>query len=271
VTIPNKRNVTLTIVYQDIILGVSHTSSIEVANLCKSFAGSHKSVRIQALDNLCFSCSPGLIYGLIGPNGSGKTTCLRILSGLIQPTTGTVNVAGVDLMRNFDEVYKRVGYVSSEAQPYNYLTPREFLLYCGRLAQVGNLHERVDSLMQQLGIDRFQNRLCGALSTGMKQRVAIARAIVHEPEVLIFDEPTAGLDILSRRDVLDMLATHKSAGRTILFSTHSPAEAQALCDCLLIVSNGRIIAKGTTCEILTKSGTDNLEDAFITLLKYDNR
>jgi sodium transport system ATP-binding protein len=242
-------------------------NSIEIIALCKNFRGARKGLNIQALADLSFSCRPGLTYGLIGPNGSGKTTCLRILSGIFSPTSGTVKVAGIDLANNFDKVRQKVGYVSTTAQSYNHLTPREFLIYCGRLAQVDNLEGRVSLLIKQLGIKEFQDRHCGELSTGMKQRVAIARALVHEPEVLIFDEPTVGLDILGRREVLDLLATIKSAGRTILFSTHIPEEAEKICDYLLIISKGQLIAEGTPYEILTKSGTDNLEDAFIKFLK----
>jgi sodium transport system ATP-binding protein len=242
-------------------------NSIEISNLCKSFVGSLKRLEIRALDNLSFSCRPGLICGLIGPNGSGKTTCLRILSGVLRPTSGTVQVAGVDLANDFDKVRQKVGYVSTTARPYNHLTPKEFLLYCGRLAQVASLDERVCKLIHELGIEEFQDRHCGELSTGMKQRVAIARALVHEPEVLLFDEPTVGLDILGRRDVLDLLVKLKSASRTIIFSTHIPEEAERLCDYLLIISRGQLLAEGSPSEILMKSGVGNLEDAFIKLLK----
>jgi sodium transport system ATP-binding protein len=242
-------------------------NSIEIFDLCKSFRNSRTKLEVQAVANLSFSCRPGLIYGLVGPNGSGKTTCMRILSGVFNPTSGTVKVAGIDLVDNFDEVRQKVGYVSTTAQPYNHLTPKELLLYCGRLAQVDNLKESVNSIIKQLGIEEFQNRHCGELSTGMRQRVAIARALIHEPEVLIFDEPTVGLDILARREVLDLLATIKSTDRTMLFSTHIPEEAEKLCDYLLIISKGRLIAEGTPSEVLEKTKTDKLEDAFIKILK----
>ena len=242
-------------------------SSIEVLDLRKCFVDNLTGLEIAALDNLSFSCNPGLVYGLIGPNGSGKTTCLRVLSGVIRPTIGMVKVAGIDVVNDFDNVRHKVGYVSSTAQPYNHLTPKEFLLYCGGLARVKDLDKRVRVLIQQLRIEEFQDRLCGALSTGMKQRVVIAKALVHEPEVLLFDEPTVGLDILSRRDVLDLLVALKSAGRTILYSTHIPEEAERLCDHLMIMLKGQLIAKGSPCDILKKSGASNLEDALINLLK----
>jgi sodium transport system ATP-binding protein len=253
-----------------IVKDVAQKNSIEIADLSKSFRTSQNKLNVQALANVSFSCCPGLIYGLIGPNGAGKTTCLRIVSGLVRPTAGTIKVAGIDLITDPDKVRQKIGYVSTTAQAYSRLTARELLIYCGRLAQTENLDEAVDTLIRQMGICEFQDRYCGELSTGMKQRLAIARALVHNPEVLIFDEPTVGLDILARRDVLEMLATLKCAGRTILFSTHIPEEAKKLCDYFLVISGGRLVAEGTFSEVLIMAKAEDLEEALVKILKREN-
>ncbi|MCZ6596050.1 MAG: ATP-binding cassette domain-containing protein, partial [Planctomycetota bacterium] len=187
---------------------------------------------VEALAGIDLECRYGEIYGLLGPNGAGKTTMLRILATILAPTAGRASIAGVDVAVDPLEVRRRLGYLSSSTGLYARLSARETLLYFGKLhgLQDGRLGERVDELIAMFQITEFADQRCEGLSSGQRQRVSIARAVLHDPEVLILDEPTTGLDILGTSDMIDFIASRRSEGRCVLFSTHILVEAERLCD-----------------------------------------
>ena len=222
---------------------------------------------VKALDDVSFSCEKGTVYGIVGPNGSGKTTCLRLIAGIIHPTSGQISVEGISLNTDFDKVREKVGYVSSTAQPYERLTPKEILMFSGRLAGLGkNLESRIEFIINDLGISDFQNRFCGTLSSGMRQRVEIGRALVHNPNVLIFDEPLTGLDIVARRNLIDQFKQLKNSEKILLFSTHIPEELERLCDNILILNRGKLVEQGAVQELKDKYSTNNLENMLLTII-----
>ncbi len=208
---------------------------------------------------------PGEVVGLLGPNGAGKTTTLRMLAGILTPDEGAVTIAGLDMRERPLEAKRKIGFLSGDTQLYQRLTPREVLAYFGRLYEVdeATLARRIDELVRDLEMSDFAARPCGTLSAGQKQRANIARAFLHEPELLILDEPTTALDVLSGRFIVESIRKERAAGRAILFSTHIMSEAEYLCDRIALVHQGRIVDEGTLPELLAKSGTTNLTDAFL--------
>jgi sodium transport system ATP-binding protein len=241
------------------------TRVIEVRGLGKVYQGP-KGAPFQALGEVSFDARPGRVFGLLGPNGAGKTTTLRILSTVLRPTTGTARVAGFSVAESPREVRARIGFLSSSTGLYERLTPRETLEYFGRLHGLDpeRIERRRTELFRTLAIEPFADQLCGTLSTGQKQKVSIARALVHEPPVLIFDEPTTGLDVLVARAVLDTIAGLRSESRTIILSTHILSEVERLCDDVAVIHHGRLLACGTKDEV--KAGKASVEEAFFDLV-----
>ena len=232
---------------------------IEARDLGKTYGS------VTALAGVTFSCKAGEVYGLLGPNGAGKTTTLRILSTAIRPTSGVATVDGVDVVANPDEVRRRIGFLSGTTGLYGRLTAREMIRYFGRLYGMSDdaIDRRCEQLFETLGMREFADRRCDKLSTGMKQKVGIARTIVHDPRVAIFDEPTAGLDVVTSRSIVDLIARCRTEGKCVILSTHNMAEARKLCDRIGIIHQGRLHAEGTAEELLRQAGTDDLEDAFL--------
>ena len=189
---------------------------IEVDGLTKRFGDA------LAVDDLSFTVRPGEVFGLLGPNGAGKTTTLRVLCTVLRPTAGFASVAGYDTVREAAAVRRSVGFLSANTGVYDRMTARELVAYYGRLYGLAGakLGDRLDELFATLDMTAFADKRGGQLSTGMKQKVSIARALVHDPPVLIFDEPTNGLDVLVQRAVLRGIADLRGRGKTILFSTH---------------------------------------------------
>src|SRR5262245_9512449 len=200
---------------------------IEVDGLCKTF---HDTAGrpVRAVDGVSFTAQPGEVFGLLGPNGAGKTTTLRILCTLLKPTAGTARVAGFDVVSQADDVRRAIGFVSAGTGVYDRMTAREFVAYYGRLKGLEGerLRKRLDEVFATLQMDDFRDVYGSKLSTGMKQKVSLARALVHDPPVLIFDEPTAGLDVLVARSVLQTIAGLRALGKCVLFSTHILREVQ---------------------------------------------
>lgn len=240
---------------------------IELEGLTKSFTGPD-GVPVCAAENVSFSVKPGEVFGLLGPNGAGKTTTLRMLCTVLKPTAGFASIAGFDVATQPSEVRKSIGFLSANTGVYDRMTAREMVTYYGRLYGMAGpqLEERIDELFDQLQMNDFRDVVGGRLSTGMKQKVSIARALVHNPPVLIFDEPTNGLDVLVQRAVLQNIAGLRSQGKTILFSTHNMNEVQKLCDRVAIMGQGRIVACGTLPELREQYQQQDLEELFFSLV-----
>ena len=218
---------------------------IRVRDLSKTF-GRGGETRAVALGGVSFEVRPGEIFGLLGPNGAGKTTCLRILSTVLAPTGGTAEVAGFDVTEDPADVRRSIGFLSNNTGLYDRMTPRETVEHYGRLYGLDGtaLRRRVAAVLDTLRMGDFADDLCSKLSTGQKQKASIARALIHDPPVLIFDEPTAGLDVLVARNVLRTVAALRDAGKCVIFSTHIMREVEKLCDRVAIVHRGRVLDQG---------------------------
>jgi sodium transport system ATP-binding protein len=221
-----------------------------------------------AVDAIRFTVRPGEVFGLLGPNGAGKTTTLRVLCTVLKPSAGTANVAGFDVVAQASEVRRHVGFLSANTGVYDRMTAWEMVEYYGRLYGLAPdaLRTRMDELFSTLQMNDFRDVSGGKMSTGMKQKVSIARALVNDPPVLIFDEPTAGLDVLVQRAVLDNIRQLRGRGKTILFSTHIMREVEKLCDRVAIMARGRIVACGTLNDLREMYKQDDLEELFFALV-----
>jgi sodium transport system ATP-binding protein len=225
------------------------------------------------VDDISFEAHAGKIFGLLGPNGAGKTTALRMLSTLIPPSAGTAWVGGANIQSEPGRVRARIGFLTGSTGLYPRLTAREVVIYFARMYGMSSrdARRRVDALFEELDITAYQKKRCGDLSTGMSQKVSIARAIVHDPPVLILDEPTTGLDVLASRHIVDFIQRSRDAGKCILFSTHIMSEAERLCDEIAIVHHGRIIGLGTVDDLRRETGETKVEDLFLALLERNER
>jgi sodium transport system ATP-binding protein len=220
---------------------------------------------VAAVSAVSLRVAPSEVVGLLGPNGAGKTTTLRMLAGILPPTGGRVLVGGVDIQADPLAARRRIGFLSGDTQLYQRLSPREVLRYFGRLYEVEEerLAARIEALVGELEMSGFADRPCGTLSSGQKQRANIARAFLHEPDVLILDEPTVALDVVSGQFIVESIRRQRAAGRAVLFSTHIMSEAEYLCDRILLLHQGRIIDEGTLAGLLEATGSPNLTDAFL--------
>ena len=242
---------------------------IEATNLTKVFRD-RKGGDIRAVDGITFRCQPGQIYGLLGANGAGKTTALRLLATILRPTNGTARVAGFDIREQPEKVRANVGFLSTATALYGRLTARETVEYFGRLNGLNGdkLRRRTEELFALLGINEFADRRCDKLSTGMKQKVSIARTLVHDPPVMIFDEPTLGLDVMAARTIVGFIRDCRSRGKTVIFSSHVMSEVQKLCDRIGIIHNARLLAEGTLSELRQRTGEVDLEEIFVQTVEH---
>jgi len=240
---------------------------IEVRSLTKTYSDLRRGT-IWALDSVSFRAVPGQIYGLLGPNGAGKTTALRILSTVLQPTSGSANVGGFDCVTQPEQVRHCIGYISANTAVYDRMTAWEMVEYFGRLYGMANskLRDRMELLFERFQMQEIRDVLGAKMSSGMKQKVSIARAIVHDPPVLILDEATTGLDVLVARALLDAVAELREQGKCIVFSTHIMREAERLCDRIAIMHHGCILAEGTLQELREQHGENDLEELFFQLI-----
>lgn len=220
---------------------------------------------VRAVDGVSLEVRPGEVVGLLGPNGSGKTTALRMLAGILTPTAGRAWVQGLDLQAEPLAAKRCLGFLSGDTQLYQRLTPREVLRYFGRLYELteDTITRRIGQLVAALEMSAFADRPCRTLSSGQRQRANLARAFLHEPPVLMLDEPTATLDVISGQFIINAVRRARAAGKAVLFSTHIMSEAEYLCDRLYLLNAGRITDHGTLPEILARSGCANLTDAFL--------
>ena len=240
---------------------------IHVRNLTKHYADFQRGDQI-ALAGINFDVVPGEIFGLLGPNGAGKTTALRILSTVLQPTSGTATINGYDVVTQPSHVRHQIGFVSASTAVYDRMTAWEMVEYFGRLYGIDDavLKSRMDELFDRLQMNEIRDVLGGKMSTGMKQKVSIARAIVHDPPVIILDESTSGLDVLVARALMETVAHLRDQGKCIVYSTHIMREVERLCDHVAIMHRGHILASGTLDELEQQYHTSDMEDLFFDLI-----
>ena len=240
---------------------------IEARGLSKRFQDKKRG-EIRAVDNVSFSAKPGQIYGLLGANGAGKTTTLRMLATILEPTDGTAVVYGHDVVEQPEKVRASVGFLSTATALYPRLTSQELVEYFGRLNSLDEptLKKRVDYIFDRLDMNEFRDRRCDKLSTGMKQKTSIARTLVHDPPVMIFDEPTLGLDIMTARSIITFIRECRDRGKTVIFSTHVMSEVEKLCDVIGIIQSGKLLAEGSLAQLREQCGEQDLEEIFVKLV-----
>lgn len=232
---------------------------IEVEGIVRDFGAT------RAVDGVSFHVEAGEVVGLLGPNGAGKTTTLRVLAGLLTPLQGAARLAGIPVRERPLEARLHLGFLTASTGLYERLTGREVLRTFGRLQRLdeATLERRIAEVAEELELAPFLDKRCGALSSGQKQRISIARAVVHDPAAYVLDEPTATLDPVASRDILELVRRAKARGKAVLFSTHRMEEAEYLCTRLLFMRRGKLVAEGTAAELQARSGHASLTDAFL--------
>lgn len=235
---------------------------IRVENLYKRFG------TVTAVDGVSFTAADGKVTGLLGPNGAGKTTALRMLYALMKPDEGTIFVDDIDAVAEPQKAQARLGVLPDVSGLYPRLTPREHIAYYGQLHGLSgdDLERRMNHLIEMLDMTAIADRRTQGFSHGERTKVALARAVVHDPKNILLDEPTNGLDVMSTRAVRDIIRAFRSEGRCVLFSSHVMQEVSALCDQIIVIARGRIVASGSPDELRAKTGRQNLEDAFVALV-----
>ena len=236
---------------------------ISAVELTKRFE--HAGHDVLAVDQVSFRVVRGEVYGLLGENGAGKTTTLRMILGLLQPTSGHAEVDGFRSTEAADAVKSRIGFVSTSAGLYQWLTPRELLLFFADLYNVPprQAEENVRRLAELFGLKDFLDRRSATLSTGQKQRVNLARALIHDPPVILLDEPTRGLDVLGSKVIFDFIAEARQAGKAVIVCTHRLDEAERMCDRFGLLHRGRIMHEGSLPELQSRTGLTSLTDMFL--------
>ena len=235
---------------------------IEVRNLYKSFGD------VKAVNGVSFEARDGEITGLLGPNGAGKTTTLRMLYSLLPPDSGEIRIDGLDPTRDAMQIKRTLGVVPDSRGLYSRLTARENIRYFGELHGMNSdsIAARIENLTRTLDMGDFIDRRTEGFSQGQRVKVAIARAMVHEPQTVLMDEPSNGLDVMSTRALRDYIRELRQAGHSVVLSTHIMQEVAALCDRIVIIAGGEVAADGTAADLLNRSGCDSLEDAFVKLI-----
>ena len=255
-------------------------NTLEVRNLKKTFVLSKKQRKLQrtdeklkvAVNDLSFTAYPGEIFGLLGPNGAGKTTCLRTISTLIKPDEGDILVGGTSVKDESFEVRGKIGFLTSELKLEDHFTPDYLFTYFSKLHGLEEevIKERKEQLFEKFGINEFREVKVADLSTGMKQKASIAISLVHDPDFIIFDEPTNGLDVLTARSVTDYLIELRDRGKTVILSTHILSVVEKLCDRVGIIINGKMKVCDTLSNIKSDNPSSNLEDIFFQLIKEED-
>ena len=237
---------------------------IEARQLTKVFRDKKRGA-IRAADEISFRAEPGKIYGLLGANGAGKTTTLRLLATLLEPTSGSATIAGFDVVREAAKVRANVGFLAASTALYGRLTAREMIAYFGELNGLSGpmVRTRIQQLATELDMHEFLDRRCDTFSTGMKQKTSIARTLVHDPAVMIFDEPTLGLDVMTARTIVRFVRDCRARGKTVIYSTHIMSEVEKLCDVVGIIHDGRLRDEGSVASLKSKYGDEDLEEVFV--------
>jgi sodium transport system ATP-binding protein len=239
-------------------------STVVVSDLVKVFFDEARG-EVRAVDGIGFECHPGEIFGLLGANGAGKTTTLRMLATILQPTSGRASLMGHEVSTEPEAVRRNLGFYSASTALYPRLSARETLEFFARINGYpeDRLAARVAAVIERFGIGEYAQARVEKLSQGMKQKVSIARTVVHDPPVLVFDEPTVGLDVLNAIEMQKVIGEFRDEGKTIIFSTHIMSEAEKLCDRIAIIHRGRIHACGTLASLREATGCHYLEDIFV--------
>lgn len=233
---------------------------LRVENLTKKFK------KVTAVDNVSFEVNPGEIIGLLGENGAGKTTTLRMLATMLKPTSGNAMIDGYNIIDNPNKIRERIGILfGGDVALYDRLTGRENMIYFAKLNGMSDLeaNQAVNKIASELEISDYIDRPVGKYSRGMKQKVSLARSIIHQPDVMLFDEPSTGLDVLSSKLIHDFILKCKKDNKAIVFSSHNMYETEKLCDRIIIIHKGKIVASGTIEQLKKDYQKDSLEDLFI--------
>jgi sodium transport system ATP-binding protein len=249
---------------------------IEVQDLVKDFKLTRKIRKemgaefknkksLRAVDKISFTCQPGKIFALAGPNGAGKTTILRMIATMLKPTSGTIEVGGYDCQKNPQKVREKIGFMTDQTALYDRLTPYEMVKYIADLhgMEASVFKSRKDKIFDMLKIHEFANRRIAHLSTGMKQKTSIARTIIHDPDVLVFDEPTTGLDVMTSRAIITLIRSCKEKGKTVIFSSHRMGEVNQISDDIAIIYKGSLFFNGGLDQFKSEMTHETFEDEFI--------
>jgi sodium transport system ATP-binding protein len=241
---------------------------ISLQNLTKTFQEKKRGT-FTAVDHLSLECKPGSVFGLLGLNGAGKTTTLRMLATMLRPDSGTAQVAGFDLLQHPEEVRRHIGFLTGNTGLYLRLTGRETLRYFGQLQGLSRkaVDSRIDKFSAVLTMADFLDVRVDKYSTGMKQKVSIARTLIHDPPVLILDEPTLGLDVLTSRSIVEFIRVAKTEGKAVIFSTHIMHEAARLCDTIGVIHEGRMKKLATLDHLIATYGTSDLDAIFVRIVE----
>jgi len=248
---------------------------IRVENVYKKFTkfiDKKKKIEFYADENISFTANEGEILGILGPNGAGKTTLLRIIAGIMKESSGKVEIDDLEYKNNEIEIKKKIAFLTGNTKLYKDISAYELLKMTGEYYEMSNsvVEEKINELTEKFSMQNFLHQRIESLSTGQTQKVAIARCLIHDPKYYVLDEPTSGLDIISSKTILDMIKEEKEKNKCILYSTHYMEEAENICDRVLLINKGKIIAEGTPSEIKKMTKTTNLRDAFFTLVgDYD--
>lgn len=239
---------------------------ILIQNLSKTYRAGK--VRVKAVRDVSFSAEAGEVYGLLGPNGAGKTTTMRMILGLLPPDAGWAEIGGVRSDIDPDGVKRQVGFVSASAGVYQWLTAREMLTFFGDIYSMPRelIVTRLEELGELLRLNEFLDQRCSTLSTGQRQRINLARALLHDPPVMLLDEPTLGLDVVGSQVIFQYIDMLKDQGKAIIMCTHRLEQAQGVCSRFGLLHQGEMIHEGTLAELQGKTGRENLVDMFIDLL-----
>jgi len=249
---------------------------IEVQDLVKDFKLTRKIRKemgtefknkksLRAVDKISFTCQPGRIFALVGPNGAGKTTILRMIATMLKPTSGTIEVGGYDCQKNPQKVREKIGFMTDQTALYDRLTPYEMVKYIADLhgIEASVFKSRKDKIFDMLKIHEFANRRIARLSSGMKQKTSIARTIIHDPDVLVFDEPTTGLDVMTSRAIITLIRSCKEKGKTVIFSSHRMGEVNQISDDIAIIYKGSLFFNGGLDQFKSEMTHETFEDEFI--------
>ena len=243
----------------------------EARHLTKTFRDKKRG-EIRAADDISFRVEPGQIYGLLGANGAGKTTTLRLLATLLQPTSGSATIAGFDVVRDAQQVRANVGFLAASTALYGRLTAREMIAYFGQLNGLSDadIRARTKRIADELDMHEFLDRRCEKFSTGMKQKTSLARTLIHDPAVMIFDEPTLGLDVMTARAIVKFVRECRNRGKTVIYSTHVMSEVEKLCDTIGIIHDGKLLAEGTLAGLRAAHGEQDMEEIFVKIVGGDD-